>query len=153
MAKVKCPVCSKKFDRETVEYVKHKNRYYHKDCYEKEEREKTQIAEQKKKILDYLSKKSTKTLNYPLIQKQINKQMADGYKLSGILGTLHYLEIIRPDFDFSNIGLVPFYYDKAKEYFSNQMLFKDTFKHYDSSLETVTVSLQERKIKQKWSLE
>ena len=48
--KVKCLFCGEQFDRDNVEFVQVKNRYAHKECFDKAEASKSQEEKDLKEI-------------------------------------------------------------------------------------------------------
>lgn len=117
--KVKCPICGEQFYREEVEFVKVKNRYYHKDCYEASEKEKTEEDKEKELLTDYIKKLfGIQTLSVK-INKQIKDLIEKGYSYKGIRMTLTYwFEIKGNSIEKANhgIGIVPYCYEQALSY-------------------------------------
>lgn len=114
---VKCPQCEKYFSREKEDYVVHKKRHYHKACYdliEQEDKDKENLNKYIMNMfgLDYVS---------PKISKQIKEYVTTyKYTYSGIHGSLvYFFEIKKGDLRKTNggIGIVPYIYNDAKEYF------------------------------------
>ena len=128
---VKCKYCGISFDRDTEEWVTVGNRYAHSSCVaarlksleqrkQEEELERAQNINQYHEVLDF-AKANIVNPNYALIQKQIRSFIDNnGYTYSGIYKTLIYCKNIAK-LNFSNgnggIGIVPYYYDKAKAYY------------------------------------
>lgn len=162
--RVKCPYCNKNFIREyedekltqPLNFVFYKQRYYHIDCYKKKKTIDEKITQQRQDIFNFLEDnyKGTKKLNYPFINKQISQQLSEGLKLSGILGTLHYFKDNRPDYDFSSIGLVPYYYEKAKKYYQDQQKYENMkIKHHKIMKKEINILPIKNKKKEKWRLD
>ena len=128
---VKCKYCGISFDRDTEEWVTVGNRYAHSSCVaarlesleqrkQEEELERAQNINQYHEVLDF-AKANIANPNYALIQKQIRSFIDNnGYTYSGIYKTLIYCKNIAK-LNFSNdnggIGIVPYYYAKAKAYY------------------------------------
>lgn len=120
-----CPVCKEKFNRELVPFVLYKKRHYHEECFRGlginiEEQEATE--ESKKILFDYFKVLFKSDTVSPLVCKQLNdfiNNKEKKYTYSGIYKTLYYFfEVRGEDKTKSNgIGIVPFVYDEAKEYF------------------------------------
>lgn len=111
-----CQKCREKFSRSKHEYEKTSKGFFHKKCYLDQEKEK----ETRQSIVEYLEKLFPDKVNYPLVYKQI-KEFTEKYPYteSGLLGTLHFVVEIKrigltPN---GGIGLLPYYYNDAKEYY------------------------------------
>ena len=134
-----CPHCNKKFYREEEEYVKYKNRFYHKECYDivaKEDNDKQALEDFIKKIF------SLENLS-PLIRRQIkNFHEQENYTYSGMLKTLNYFFIIKRNSTEKchGIGIIPYVYEEAKDYYLKLFLLEET----NSNLSAVK---EERKVK------
>ena len=128
---VKCKYCGISFDRDTEEWVTVGNRYAHSSCVaarlksleqrkQEEELERAQNINQYHEVLDF-AKNNIENPNYALIQKQLRDFIDNkGYSYSGICKTLTYCkDIAKLKFNQGNggIGIVPYYYDKAKAYY------------------------------------
>lgn len=121
--RVKCTVCGRVFDRDKEAYINTSaRRYAHYKCatgvdppIDQEQKDKEELEEYIKKIfhIDYIT---------PKINKQIKSYMDNyGYTYSGMHGALVYaFEIKHSDINKANggIGLVPWVYSEAKEYFN-----------------------------------
>lgn len=108
---LKCFNCKEKFDREIL--IQYNNKNYCKECYN------YVITEEKdKKMLhDYIMKK----FNIPFVDVRLLKQIKTfreeyGYTYQGIGYTLWYLEYVEKRKLQKTLGLVPYYYEKAKKY-------------------------------------
>lgn len=128
---VKCKYCGEYFDRDKEEWDKVGTRYAHSHCIQdnlkkleqrkrEEELERQNNINQYHEVLDF-AKTNIANPNYALIQKQIRSFIDNnGYTYSGIYKTLIYCKNIAK-LNFSNgnggIGIVPYYYDKAKAYY------------------------------------
>ena len=141
----KCPVCGKYFYRSETPFVEYKKRYYHKECYsvlKAEAKEEEALHEFIKDLfgVDFVSAR---------IKKQINDMVANyGYKHSGILGTLKYwYEIKHNSLVKSNggIGIVPFIYDQAKDYY--ERLYQAKIANLDIKQEDIEIKTTVVKIK------
>lgn len=116
---VKCPFCGQQFNRDEVEYVHYKNRYWHKKCFN----EKFPNEEEKEALRNYIKKIFHMEQLTVLINKQIKTFVEENhYTYSGIMGTLVYCYEIR-HMDITKakgIGIVPYNYDEARSYFAKQ---------------------------------
>lgn len=120
---VKCSVCGKQFDRTKEPWVKTSStRYAHEQCgkpyLEKKEKENKE-KDEKKKLEDYIKQIYNVERISPLIRQQISKYIQEGMTYSGIMGSLYYFYGIKGN-DTSKakgVGIIPFIYDEASEYF------------------------------------
>ena len=96
------------------------DRFAHELCYSKNE---VNGKSDYDKLFDYIMEVYDESFVNPAKQKAIEKMIKDhGFTHSGIHGTLVYLyEILkkRPQ-DSNYLGIVPWYYTEAKEYFANK---------------------------------
>ena len=115
---VNCAYCGKQIYKKTDSYKKVNTKYFHKECFEQEEkREKTD----QEKLNEYIMKLFKTTYVSPRIQKQI-KTYIEQYDVtySGIQRSLEYwIDIKKHKYDtsFDSIGIVPKIYNDAKNYF------------------------------------
>lgn len=120
---VKCKFCGHVFDRDKVEYVAVKNRYAHKECYDKYQAQMDKEAADSEKLNQYI----LTLFNYKTMPEKVKKQIKtyvteNGYSYSGILKSLIYhYEIKHGDIEKANggIGIVPWVYETAKQYYYN----------------------------------
>jgi len=132
--RVKCAICGIEFDRDNEQAVRHgARRYSHAAC-EPDNKDFVPLVEKKTKkenpdaaALDaYIYSLFGDKTNWPMVKKQIKKyQEEEGYTLTGILKSLIYFyEVQHNSIDKSNyaIGIVPFCYGAAKEYYYNLWL-------------------------------
>lgn len=123
MAKVKCPLCQLTFDRDKCEFVRVKNRYYHKVCYDRMEEEKTEEQKSKEELENYIMKMFNTTFVNARIRQQIKRMREEyNYSYTGILKSLVYFyEIKRNSIEKANggIGIVPYIYEDARNYYYN----------------------------------
>lgn len=118
---VKCSVCGKQFDRLKEPFVKTSStRYAHVKCgkiKEKEDKEK----EDKKKLEDYIKQVYGMDRISPLIRKQIDSYIKDDMTYSGMLGSLYYFYGVKGNDSAKakGIGIIPYIYQEAEEYFRN----------------------------------
>ena len=121
--KVKCPICGKQFYREDEPFVKLKNRYYHRACYEASEKEKTEEEKEHDLLIEYIKK----LFNINTLTVKISRQIKDyienkNYSYKGIRKTLIYwFEIKGNSIEKANggIGIVPFVYEQALTYWKS----------------------------------
>lgn len=133
MAKmVKCPYCEEKFDRETIKCTKVKNRYYHVDCLakhtKKQQAEKVERANKKangdtseqhrRNLIGYVMElRDVDRLN-GMVFKQIKDLHEQGFSYIGMQSTLKYFHEIKGNpIIGTGIGIVPFVYDEARDWY------------------------------------
>lgn len=123
---VKCKYCNIQFDANVTEFVKEKNRYAHKTCYEAHQANMSQEDKDLEALNEYIKIKFGKEANWALIKKQIkNYKEENQYTYSGMLKTLIYwYDILHNSTDKANgaIGIVPFIYQQALDYYYNLYL-------------------------------
>jgi hypothetical protein len=124
MRKCKCLYCGLEFDRDKLPYVQVTNtRYAHKECWAKVEANKTQDEKDYEFLTNYIEQ----LFGIGYITAKIAKQIRDyrvayGYTYSGMYYALEYwFEVRKTPIDKANqgIGIVPYVYDAAQEYFNN----------------------------------
>lgn len=123
---VKCPMCGIQFDTNQTQAVRvGARRYGHAECYpdntdfvpmEVKEEDKDLIA-----LKDYINKLYGTSANWVLINKQLKDYQKDyKYSLSGILKSLIWFYEVKgnsPDKSKGGIGIVPFCYKDAYNYY------------------------------------
>lgn len=149
---VKCAICSRMFDRDKIQAVRHgSNRYSHYEC--EPDGEKVELPQPKKKevkedsnlkeLKNYISLKYGNKANWPLITKQI-KDLHDNkkYTYSGMLKSLVYFyDVQNNSIEKSNggIGIIDYVYKQAYNYYlsifmarqnSQEIEFKPVIKEY-----------------------
>lgn len=124
--KVKCPICGTYNDKEITIYSD--NRHYCKVCYEN----KKITAEDYKELIKYICELFDMEAPDGWILKQIKEYKEQfKYTYKGIKSTLYYffevLEGNTPD-DGKGIGIVPFVYKEAKQFYIDKKAIKDNIK-------------------------
>ena len=121
--KVKCLFCGEQFDRDSVEFVQIKNRYAHKDCFEKAEANKSQEEKDLKELEEYIMKIFNESFINARIRQQIKRMREQyNYSYSGILKSLiYFFEVRKNPIERANggIGIVPYVYEDARKYYYN----------------------------------
>ena len=125
-AMVKCLYCGQQFDRNAEPCVKIKTRYAHTACAEKHESEIPQEQKDLQALKDYIVQKFENYANWALVNKQIKTYKEENnYTYRGILKTLQYWYDIKKN-DISKakggIGIVPYVYNQALDYYYNLYL-------------------------------
>ncbi len=118
-APVKCPVCEQRFLREEVIFVKYKNRYYHKSCFDNQEQE----SANREKLIKYIERLFHKKIDYKITNQL--KNFHDVKKFSYIdmyNGLYYFFEIKNNPTAKANggIGILPYVIDEARVYFQTQ---------------------------------
>lgn len=114
----KCLYCSGEIDISKEEYcMPRTNRYAHKKCYENNYSPDDEFIP---KIYDYLKSQKI-NYNYPECERQrIHYITKLGYTNEGVLNALKYFYSVKkqsPGKSGNRIGIVPYVYDEAKEYY------------------------------------
>lgn len=117
---VKCPYCDTNFDRDIEPFEKHNNRYYHKECFKKHDKD----AYEYKQLIEYICQ--IKNIKQPtgFIVRQIKTMKEEKkYTNNSIFMTLYYMvEILGEQFSSDlkiGIGAVEYRHDEAQIYFRN----------------------------------
>jgi hypothetical protein len=111
------------FDRnsEPYVYIEKSRRYAHQKCYEENQETYSQEELDYKELEDYIKKLFNKNVVPARVKKQIKDYKEEyGYTSSGILKTLYWwYELKNNSTEKANegIGIVPFIYDDAKDYY------------------------------------
>lgn len=146
----KCKICKKEIiDKENA--IKKSNGYYHKECYNKLQKEKEENKSDYEKLIDYIYKLYNG--NIPVfIFKQIKDYVNEyGMKYSGILLTLRYIyEELEIPFDEENgIGLVVYKYSECSKEWQKQQEINKAIEEFEFEEKEVVVN---KKINNKqWS--
>lgn len=117
----KCPVCELLFDRDKCDFVHHKNRYYHKVCYDSLTAAKTQEEKESKELEEYIMKMFNETYVNARVRRQL-KQFKEqyGYSYSGMLKSLvFFFEVKGNSIEKANggVGIIPYVYKDAFNYY------------------------------------
>lgn len=140
---VKCAICGEQFDTNVIQAVKHgARRYAHYSCYPEGELVPlgTEADPELQKLKKYIEDLFGDKANWALINKQIKSYQNDnGYSLSGILKSLIYFYEIKgnpkdPTKGNGGIGIVPFCYNDAYQYYYNLFMAQEMNK--DKTLAT-----------------
>lgn len=151
-----CTECKLRFDRDKEEYVAiSARRYAHKRCYEKSLRTKSEEEQNKSDLEAYIMK----MFNEPYVNARIKKQIKDfiaeyNYTYSGIHKSLiYFFEVKGNSIEKANggIGIVPYVYRDAYNYFYSLWQAQQSNKNKDLSLykpqvKEITIRPPERNI-------
>ena len=135
---VKCFYCGETFDASKEPFVMARaNRYAHAECAKKHEASLSQEEKAQKELEDYIKKLLNITSLTPKIKKQLDKYIKeDKYSYSGIHRSLIYFyEIKHNPIDKANggIGIVPYVYQDAYNYYYNIWLAQQSNENKDLS--------------------
>lgn len=158
MALVTCAYCGcKTVDKLSQDYVAYKGKNFHKECCEKQK--------EKDEFYAYVCEVFKLKAPGPRIYSQGNNFVKQhGYTYLGMQQTLYYIYTIKKHtndrpIDSKSIGLIPYYYDEAQEYFKKIEKKKEIIrKEIMSTVEEVVpvkiaASPKKSKTKQTYSLE
>ena len=137
--KVKCKYCGVTFDRDSVPFKQvSERRYAHLACAVAAENEKTQAEKDKQELEDYIKELLEEEYISPKVRKQINSYIEDyNFTYSGMKKALVYFyEIQGNDKKKANggIGIVPYIYRTAYQYYYSLWLAKQKNEDKDISL-------------------
>lgn len=113
-----CSVCHQTFPREVIKIFSNKN--YCPKCAEVKDKE----IRERRALTDYIQERlNPETGDWPLIMKQVKQYKEEyGFKYTGMKATLRYmLDYAEEDIDLNldnGIALLPFYYKRANEFFT-----------------------------------
>lgn len=115
---VKCPECEINFDRNIEPFQEHGGRWYHQACFE------IRFAEiqTRNNLIDYICYLHKIKAPTGYMFKQIKEfEENNNFKPSGIQMTLQYYHEIKdnPVIQGTGIGIVEYFYDEARSYFTN----------------------------------
>lgn len=145
-----CTVCNKRFDRDKVQAVKSgARRYAHQTCLPSGEIVPLpQVDEELTKLIEYIQNLLGKDYNAARVNKQIKDFKEEyGYSYSGMLKSLVYFyEVKGNSKEKANggIGIVPFIYNDAYNYYlnlylANQQNINKDVKSYTSKVKEITI--------------
>lgn len=153
---VECAYCKKPMSKKDADCVQVGNgKYAHSAC---AELEKTREKTDKEKLEEYI--KTLFNISYiePRVRQQMNKYVSEyNYTYSGMLKALHYFyEIKGGDKSKANggIGIVPFVYNDAYNYYYNLWLAQQKNKDvkinlYKPAVKEVVIPRPKRKVKKR----
>lgn len=131
---VKCVYCEKTINRDIEEFLQTpQKRYAHIQCDLEHQKE----QKHRKELESYMIELLGDNINFGMLYKQIKNYQDDyGFSISGILGTVHYIVTVE-GLNFSKsqgIGLVPYYYNKAKIYWARVKAANEAAQEIDYKL-------------------
>ena len=149
--KVKCPECDTLNDKEVAVY--HNGRHYCAVCYEN----KKKSSDDYKALIEYICEIYGIEAPTGWMLKQIKDFREQfGYTYKGIKSSLHYFYEIQEGNSVENsmgIGIVPFIYDEAKNYYIDKKVIKDNVKGCDVNeitSEVNTINIKKSNVENKY---
>ena len=163
---VKCPICGEIFDTNKIQAVRYgMRRYAHAACdpkntnfvkmeSQKVKKEETQEDRDLKILKDYINALYKGKANWALVMKQIKEYKENNkYSYSGMLKSLIYFHEIKGnpiDKERKGVGIIPFVYEDAKNYYYNifittQVNNNKDFAIYKEKIKEVTIKVPEIK--------
>lgn len=158
-AYVKCFYCGEQFDRNSEPAIKvNARRYAHEKCHLEHEKNKTQEEIDSEELYKYAKDLLGDSYSYIKIQKQVEKYIKEyNYTYSGILKSLvWFYDITNHSKDKMNggLGIIPYIYDQAKEYYYKIYLAQNVNKgknieKYKPKQININIKPPQRKIKRR----
>lgn len=146
----KCKWCSEWVDKSLNDFEKTSGGYYHKECYEAFELQKTHLKELK----DYISK--IYKIEFPTgwMLKQIKEYKEKrNYTYKGMELTLKFMieneNMLLLDASKSGLGMIPYYYEKARKHYMGMNEIKDSLKDYTNNNISDIIYVETKKTKRK----
>ena len=136
---VKCKYCGVQFDANVEAFIMPSaRRYAHTKCHEDYEKNRTQESRDEEAFYNYVKKLFQDDYNF-ITTKKLAKQYIkeNGYTYSGMLKSLiWFYEIQHNSIDKSNgsIGIIPYIYNKAKNYYYSLYMAKNANQTKDINL-------------------
>ena len=122
-ALVKCKFCGEYFDRNdpAIEFVKLKNRYAHKACFDAQDAADLQEQEDWGNLIEYVSALLGDEFNFVKTQKLLEKYKSEyNFSYSGMLKALKWFYEIKngsKENAHGAIGILPYIYEDAYRYY------------------------------------
>lgn len=145
--KVKCPSCSKMNEKEDT--MKYNNRYYCKQCYEELKAEKDSNKEDWNLLFEYICKLYNIKKPTGLMFKQLGDYRKEPYNFTngGMYATLvyYYDTLGNTVLEGTGLGIIPYYYDKAKKHYIEMQEVEDSLDNYSEPInKKIEVDLTKR---------
>ncbi|APH20825.1 TPA: hypothetical protein ACXDAZ_002585 [Clostridium botulinum] len=140
--KVKCPICNKLNEKEDA--VEIKKRYYCKECAKRKEDKTKRNKDNWDELFQYICNLyNIKTLNGFMFKQLKEFREEYGYTNAGILLTLkYYYETLENEVkEGTGLGIVPYYYEKAKEQFLNVSKIRKKLKDFKDIEKETTIKI------------
>jgi len=146
----KCKYCETDVNKEIEEFIKHSNKYYHQKCFDILEKERQDREVLTQYIMDIYK------ISFPtgFMLKQIKEYRTERqYTYAGMVYTLRFMYEVEkiPVKEGTGLGLITFYYEKAREYYrkllSNQASAKNVELQKEPEIVIVEKYTRDRKPK------
>lgn len=147
--KVKCPTCKTLNDKENTEKLD--NRYYCLECAEKRKVEKNRNIDDWDELFEYICDLYDIDVLTGMMFKQIKDFRTDyNYTNKGMYLTLkYYYEILDNEVkDNTGLGIIPYYYDRAKQHYIDILEVKKHLKNFEIDEQTNIVKIKNIDIKE-----
>ena len=144
---VKCPKCGTMNNKEDTETMN--NRYYCKTCIEEIQAEKEAHKGDWQILFECICRiYDIKTLN-GFMFKQLKQYRSEPYNYTdgGMYATLiYYYETLgNKVLEGTGLGIIPYYYDKARQHYTNMAKVEDSLDEYsESQRQTIKIDLTQR---------
>lgn len=146
----KCKWCNKIIDRTNNNFIKTNKGYYHNDCYNQFELNKQHMNELYAYICEIYKIECPTGQMFKQIKEYKEKR---NYTYKGMELTLRYIcEVEKKQLRNaaeSGLGLIPFYYEKAKQYYINLYSVQKSFKNIEINNKVEILYLNPPKTKRK----
>lgn len=153
MSEIKCRICNKQIDKSQAIQIKPRIYVCCDECkrvYESKGKPTKLVNNGRKELLDYINQ-ICPNANFVVISSQLKKMMTDCPKMTygGIKYTIWYIaNHAGKDVSISPLGLVPYYYDEAANYYKWLRQIKNQIIAYDfvQNEETVIKTIREEDV-------
>lgn len=144
---VKCPYCEDTLDKD--EAHSYKKRYYHQECFETWQQE----SEHRNSLIEYIMELYNLDAPTGMMLKQVKDFKEQyNYQYKGMELTLRFFHetMGRSVLEDSGIGIIPYYYEKAKKHHIMKMKVQESLEnHEEKQRKTVEVYSPKHSYKKK----
>lgn len=138
---LKCSSCGNSFDREEITLRSGKN--YCKECLVKHIEQVKENRKDSDKLFDYICEIFNIKQPTGFIFKQMKDFRGEGYNYTdiGMYYTLKYFcEVLEGNFfDGTGIGIIPYYYEKAKAHYKKVFDLEDTIEDFENKEQLIKI--------------
>lgn len=153
MSMITCRVCKNKVEKDSAICLKPKIYVCCEQCKEKylskenKKNDKEVSSQDRKEFIDYLKSICSQELNYKIVGSTLKKMMKDNpsFRYNGMQYTLWYIHNVL-NIKITGVGIIPYYYDEAKKYYSNKQKMKQQIKESNIRQNTKTICRKIKKI-------
>jgi hypothetical protein len=146
---VKCPYCEKSFKRSEEQFIYHKNRYWHQECFNT----KNESENDRQKLINYIERLFHKKIDYKIRNQLTSYIEHKKYSYKDIYNALYYFFDIKGNSIAKangGIGIVPYVIEEAKEYVEEKKNVAARVKSVSPIVETKKVIIRNPIIKDKY---